>query len=91
MIEHYPVQGDVQELSDEDAQKLMDEISQQWEDEKTPFGKLYTGVHDWDFTSTGTVIKVNIPKLRTGGEMPLNTTAKAKFGFDIYGDCFLKK
>jgi hypothetical protein len=90
MYEYYPVIGEVRQISDDDAHKLMDEISSQWEGERTPFGRLTYGVYNWAYTETPTEIKLHIPKLNGGGEIPLNTSAKAKFGFDVYGDCFLK-
>ena len=90
MYEYYPVTGAVQQISDDDAHKLMKEISPQWEDEKTPFGKLIYGVYNWAYSMKGNEMTLHIPKLNGGGEIPLNTAAKAKFGFDVYGDCFLK-
>lgn len=90
MFEHYPVTGDIQQISVEQAQKLMDSISDQWEDEQTSFGKLYMGVFDWDYKNTPTRMEILIPNLRGGGQIPLNKTATDKFGFEIYGDCFLK-
>lgn len=90
MFEHYPVTGQIQQISDADASKMMNEISSQWEDEKTPFGKLFMGVFDWDYKNTPTGMEILIPNLRGGGSIPLNQQATDKFGFEIYGDCFLK-
>ncbi|MFF5382606.1 hypothetical protein [Pedobacter suwonensis] len=90
MFEHYSIDGSVTKLSKEDAIKKMDEISEQWEDETTSFGKLLIGVFDWAYEETTNGIKLKIPNLADGGSVPKNDVATKKFGFDIYGDCFLK-
>ena len=90
MYRHYSTDGQTNDISIEEAHKLMDSISNQWEDESTDLGKLYMGVFDWDYTSTDSGIELNIPKLAGGGEIPLNKVATKEFGFEIYGDCFLK-
>jgi hypothetical protein len=90
MYEHYPVTGNVQQIPDAQAHQLMNTISPQWEDETTPFGKLYMGVFDWAYSNTPNGMQLHIPNLASGGSIPLNTNATQKFGFDIYGDCFLK-
>lgn len=90
MYEHYLVTGEVKQLQDKDAQKMMGIISSQWEDETTPFGKLFMGVFDWAYKKTSNGIELEIPNLASGGSIPLNTNGTKKFGFDIYGDCFLK-
>jgi hypothetical protein len=90
MYKHYSVSGNVQDLTDEQAGQMMDSISTQWEDEKTPLGRLYMGVFDWAYSKTDKGIILDIPNLRTGGAIPLNENAKKVFGFDIFGDCFLK-
>ena len=90
MYEHYLVTGEVKKLQDDEAQKMMSEISSQWEDEDTSFGKLFMGVFDWAYKKTSIGIELEIPKLASGGTIPLNTIASKKFGFDIYGDCFLE-
>jgi hypothetical protein len=48
------------------------------------------GVFDWAYKKTANGIELEIPKLASGGTIPLNVTATKKFGIDIYGDCFLK-
>ncbi|OJV52977.1 MAG: hypothetical protein BGO31_04275 [Bacteroidetes bacterium 43-16] len=88
MFEHYSIDGSISELSKEEAFKKMNEISQQWEDELTNFGRLYMGVYDWAYKENP--FELLIPNLRTGGAIPKNEKASQKFGFDIYGDCFLK-
>jgi hypothetical protein len=90
MYEHYSIDSMVTKLDLKEAQDLMNEISDQWEDEQTEFGKLLTGVFDWDYKKTPQGIEVLIPNLRNGGSIPKNDNASKKFGFDIYGDCFLK-
>lgn len=90
MYEHYPVKGPVEQISDAEASKIMNEISPQWEFEKTKFGNLLLGVYNWDYKETPTKMVVLIPNLRGGGSIPLNQAATDKFGFKIYGDCFLK-
>ena len=90
MFEHYPVRGQAQLISDAQALQLMNQISSQWEDEQTPFGRLYMGVYDWDYKNTSMGVELLIPNLKGGGSIPLNQTATSKFGFEIYGDCFLK-
>ncbi|MHA4895633.1 hypothetical protein ACXZ1K_12840 [Pedobacter sp. PWIIR3] len=90
MFEHYSIDGSVTKLSKEDAIKKMDEISEQWEDEITSFGKLLMGVFDWAYEETTNGIELKIPNLTDGGSVPKNDVATKKFGFDIYGDCFLK-
>jgi hypothetical protein len=90
MYRHYSTNGQTNEISNEEAQKLMNEISNQWESESTHLGKLYTGVFNWDYTTTDNGIELNIPKLVGGGEIPLNKIATKEFGVEIYGDCFLK-
>ena len=87
---HFTLTGSIDNLSDSEASKKMTEISQQWEDETTKFGKLYMGVYDWAFTNDKGVFKLHIPKLREGGEIQKNVNATSFFGFDIFGDCFLK-
>lgn len=91
MYEHYPVTGNVQQIQDAQAHQMMNSISSQWEDETTPFGKLFMGVFDWAYEETKHGIELKIPNLADGGSVPLNVNATQKFGFDIYGDCFLKK
>lgn len=88
MFEHYSIDGSLTKISKEEAVRKMDEISEQWEDEATKFGKLYLGVYDWAYTENP--FQLLIPTLRTGGSIPKNERATQKFGFDIYGDCFLK-
>lgn len=90
MFEHYPVTETVEQIDDSQASKLMNSISSQWEDEQTPFGKLYMGVYNWDYKNTPNGMELLIPNLRGGGSVPLNKEATKKFGFEIYGDCFLK-
>lgn len=90
MYEHYPANDDVQQIQDEEAHKLMNSISSQWEDEMTNFGKLFMGVFDWAYEKTANGIELKIPNLASGGSIPLNKNATEKFGFEIYGDCFLK-
>lgn len=90
MYEHYSVDGIVTNLSKEDAIKKMSEICDQWEDETTVFGKLSMGVFDWEFEETEEGIDLKIPNLADGGVVPKNDVATTKFGFDIFGDCFLK-
>lgn len=90
MFEHYSTDGSVTKLSKTDAVKKMDEISEQWEDEVTDFGKLFTGVFDWAVEKTKNMIEIKIPNLAGGGTVPKNEVATKKFGIDIYGDCFLK-
>ncbi len=90
MYEHYPVTGNVQQIQDAQAHQMMNSISSQWEDETTPFGKLFMGVFDWAYEETQNGIELKIPNLADGGSVPLNVNATVKFGFDIYGDCFLK-
>jgi len=77
-------------LEDKETFIKMDEISSQWEDEITPYGKLLMGVFDWDFTTGKLGIELKIPNLRNGGSIAKNETATSFFGFDIFGDCFLK-
>jgi hypothetical protein len=88
--EHYPVTGAIVVLNDEEATTLMNTISPQWEDEETNFGKIFVGVYDWAFSKTKNGMEIHMPKLRLGGEIPLNKQATTKFGMDIFGDCFLK-
>jgi hypothetical protein len=88
MYEYYKVDGSVSELTETEATKKMYEISPQWEDENTKFGKLFMGVYDWAFTDKP--FQLLIPNLRTGGSIQKNEVAIKKFGFDIFGDCFLK-
>jgi hypothetical protein len=88
---HFTLIGSIDNLSDSEASKKMTEISQQWEDEMTKFGKLYMGVYDWAFTDDEAVFELHIPKLRTGGEIQKNINATRFFGIDIFGDCFLKE
>ncbi|MDL2243295.1 hypothetical protein LJB84_00415 [Bacteroidales bacterium OttesenSCG-928-J19] len=90
MFEHYSIDGSVTKLSKENAVKKMDEISEQWEDETTNFGILYMGVFDWAYEKTRNGIELKIPNLANGGSVLKNDVATKKFGFDIYGDCFLK-
>ena len=88
MYKYYPVNGTMRVVSNDEAQKLMDELSDQWEDESVDNGVLLTGVYNWDFTSSPDGIQINIPKLLGGGEIPLNKQATEEFGTKIYGDCF---
>lgn len=90
MFEHYSINGNVTKLSKEDAVKKMDEISEQWEDENTDFGILFLGVFNWAYEITNYEIALKIPNLVGGGSVPKNDVATQKFGFEIYGDCFLK-
>lgn len=85
---HFTLTQKIEELPDKDASDKMYQISQQWEDEGTPFGKLYLGVYDWAHDKQ--TLDLHIPKLRTGGEIAKNERASLFFGFDIYGDCFLE-
>ena len=52
MYEHYPTNTDVQQIQNEEAHKLMNNISSQWEDKMTNFGKLFMGVFDWAYEKT---------------------------------------
>jgi len=90
MYEHYPVTGAAQKITSAEANKLVDDISTQWVNENTSLGKLFMGVYDWAYTMTDNEMKLHIPKLVDGGEIPLNPNATKVFGFDIYGDCFLE-
>jgi len=91
MYYHFPVQGAIQKISDATAQVLMSQISNQWEDEPTPYGKLFLGVYDWAFSKQGTTLKIEAPNLIGGGSVPNNENAAATLGGEpIYGDCFLK-
>ena len=90
MFEHYTINGSVTKLSSEDALKKMNEISEQWEEETTSFGKLFMGVFNWAYENTAKGIELKIPNLADGGSVPINDIASKKFGFIIYGDCFLK-
>lgn len=86
MYYYFPVTGLPQKYEDKTTFDKMDEISSQWEDEQTQFGKLLMGVFDWDFSDG----EIKIPNLRTGGSIPQNEFASDFFGFTIYGECFLK-
>lgn len=88
MFEHYDINGSVTKLTTDQAMKKMNEISEQWEDEKTIFGKLFIAVYDWAFDKE--TLEILIPNLRTGGSVPKNNEASKKFGGSIFGDCFLK-
>ena len=88
---HFTLTGSIDNLSDNENSEKMTQISQQWEDETTKFGKLYMGVHDWAFTNDNGVFEVHVPKLNGGGEIQKNINATSFFGFDIFGDCFLKE
>lgn len=90
MFRYYPIEGNVRDISDAEAHQLMNEICEQWEDEITPLGRLFMGVYDWDFSNTPLGMEINIPNLRTGGAVPKNEVGSAEFGFEIFGDCFLK-
>ena len=85
-----PVNDKPQKYEDKETFIKMDEISSQWEDKATAFGKLLMGVFDWDYTTGKMGIELKIPNLRAGGSIPKNEIATSFFGFDIYGDCFLK-
>jgi len=88
---HFTLAGSIDKLSDAEASNKMKQISSQWEDEKTKFGKLFLGVYDWAFTNNEKGFQLHIPKLATGGEIQKNVNASSFFGFDIFGDCFLKE
>ncbi len=90
MFKHYQTDGTVTELEDSDAFEKMNNISNQWEDETTNKGKLYMGVFDWASFTKDNVFTIDIPNLRTGGQVLKNEKASEEFGFEIYGDCFLK-
>lgn len=90
MMKHFKLDGQIEDITKQEAGKRMSKISSQWEKETTNRGKLHMGVYDWDFTSTKFGMTINIPKLRTGGEIQKNQSASDFFGFDIYGDCFLE-
>jgi hypothetical protein len=90
MYKHYSCTKPSSNISDSDANDLMDGISDQWEDESTPLGKVFLPVFDWDYTETPAGIELRIPFLASGEEIPYNSEASKDFGFDIYGDCFLK-
>lgn len=90
MYHYFPVTGNIAKMLKEKASVRMDEISDQWEDEETPYGELYLGVHDWAYSQTAQGIELHIPKLASGGSVPLNELASNFFDFEIYGDCFLK-
>lgn len=90
MYRHYSVNGEVKDTSDQEAHEKMTELCDQWEDEVTPLGKLFMGVFDWAYSNEGGQMIIEIPNLRTGGTVPKNEKATEEFGFDIYGDCFLK-
>jgi hypothetical protein len=85
---YFPCNGEICTVSEHEANSKMNEISNQWEDESTKFGKLFMGVYDWDFDEV--TLDLKIPNLRTGGQIPINKKASLFFGFDIFGDCFLK-
>lgn len=84
---HFATDDTVEIISKELAIKKMNDISSQWEDESTSFGKLHLGVYDWDYNKV--TLELNIPKLITGGKIPINQKASSFFGFEIFGDCFL--
>lgn len=88
MYEYYPVGGPVEKMTEKEATTKMYEIAKQWEDKSTTYGKLFMGVYDWAFTQNP--FQILAPNLRTGGAIPKNENASKKFGFDIYGDVFLK-
>jgi hypothetical protein len=88
---HFTLKNTVVKMTSNEAIKKMDQISPQWEDESTEFGELNMGVYDWDFSDDEKGIQLNIPKLRTGGEIQKNEKASNFFGFDIFGDCFLEE
>lgn len=67
MFEYYSVKGEVQQVNDAQASQMMNSISSQWEDEQTPFGKLYFGVYDWDYITTKNRTEILFPNLRGGG------------------------
>lgn len=90
MYYYFAINEKPQKQEVKEAIKKMDEISTQWEDEDTPFGKLFLGVFDWDYTNGKYGVELKIPNLRNGGSIPKNETASAFFGFDIFGECFLK-
>lgn len=90
MFEHFPANGPSVQIEDSKAKSLMSAISNQWENEDTDHGTLYMAVYDWAFTTSARGVELHIPKLKTGGSIPLNKIATDKFGFEIYGDCFLK-
>jgi hypothetical protein len=86
MYYHFPINGPVEKIKDQEAANRMNVICEQWEDESTTHGKLVMGIHDWAFTDS----TINIPNLRTGGSVPANQTVKAIDTGEVYGDCFLK-
>lgn len=85
---HFTSNNELTKISQKNALETMDEISPQWEEEITEFGKLFMGIYDWDFDEK--TLELKIPKIRTGGEIPLNKKASLFFGFEIFGACFLK-
>ncbi|MCW3076702.1 MAG: hypothetical protein JWO32_1311 [Bacteroidetes bacterium] len=86
MYYHFPPNGPVEKINDQEATNRMKALSNQWENENIAHGKLVMGVHDWAFTDS----TVDIPNLRTGGTVPINQTVTAIDNGDLYGDCFLK-
>lgn len=90
MYRHYSIDGEIKDVSDQEAHQKMNEVSDQWEDETTSHGKLFMGVFDWAYSNRNGEVVIEIPNLRTGGAIPKNEKATEEFGFDIYGDCFLK-
>jgi hypothetical protein len=90
MYRYYPVSGTVRDVQNEEAQFLMNQQSSQWEDERTEHGILLMAVYDWASFMRDSEFVIDIPNLREGGNVALNTHASAFFGFEIYGDCFLK-
>ena len=88
---HFTLTGSIDKLTNKEASDKIGEISPQWENENTKFGKLYMGVYDWAYSNDKGNFQLHIPKLRAGGEIQKNTAATSFFGFDIFGDCFLEE
>ena len=88
---HFALTGSINKMTEKEASEERSQISQQWENENTKFGKLFMGVYDWAYSDGEGGFQLHIPMLRTGGQIQKNTTATSFFGFDIYGDCFLEE
>lgn len=90
MYYYFPTIGRISIIDKTDLSSKMDIISSQWEDEITDWGTLYMGVFDWVYSENNGSLELLIPQLASGGSIPKNETASNLFGFDVYGECFLK-
>lgn len=70
MYYHVKVIGTPERISEERVHELMENPNVQWRKEKTPFGVLYIGEHDWAGYDKDGEWTVRPPYLKDGGKVP---------------------